>query len=73
MNLDWKYNKEYYNAPKTVWRVDKSDLEVAGYAKCFGNFTMLVVRNAGHSVLDDQPRAGLDLIKRFIYDIPWDK
>ena len=56
-----------------VWKVDKDDVEVAGYAKYFGKFTMLVVRNAGHSVNDDQPRASLDMMKRFIYDIPWDK
>ena len=45
----------------------KNDTEVAGYAKSFGNFTHVIVRDASHAVMADQPRASLDMLKRFIY------
>ena len=68
---DWKYYKDFYSAKRVIWKVSKNDTEVAGYAKSFGNFIQVIVRNSGHSVGADQPRANLDLLRRFIYKLPF--
>ena len=39
--------------------------DLAGYAKTVGNFTAVLVRNAGHMVPYDQPKWAFDLINRF--------
>ena len=39
--------------------------ELAGYAKEVGNFTQVLIRNAGHMVPYDQPKFAFDLINRF--------
>ena len=51
-----------------MWKVNSTDAEMAGFVKRFGNFTFAVVRNAGHFVIYDKPRAALNLITRFIND-----
>lgn len=65
-SLKWKGAEKYANAPRIIWKVDPDDDEVAGYIKQADKFTFAVVRNAGHAVPADQPRAALDLITRFI-------
>jgi len=71
--IDWKYSKEFETSERSIWKVMKNDKEIAGYAKHFGNFTQVVVRNAGHIVPFDQPRAAFDMIKRFIKSQPFDQ
>lgn len=67
-NLIWKYAEEYKVAERKIWRLDD---DVAGYVKSVQNFTVALVRNAGHLVPHGQPKAALDLITRFIEDIPF--
>ncbi len=50
----------------------KNDKEIAGYAKNFANFTQVILRNSGHIVPFDQPRAALDMINRFINSLVFD-
>lgn len=69
----WSGSCDWYWAPKVIWKVDKTDTEVAGYAKCLKKFCHVTVRNSGHFVPYDQPRAALDMIDRFINDVPYDK
>jgi vitellogenic carboxypeptidase-like protein len=71
--IDWKYSKEFSTTKRLIWKVSKKDQEIAGYAKNIGNFTQVVVRNAGHIVPFDQPRAALDMITRFVKSIPFDQ
>lgn len=61
----------YRNAPKTMWRVDPEDKEVAGYARSAGNFTFLMVRSAGHIVPHDQPERALDIMDRVLTGRPF--
>lgn len=65
--LTWSGRDELAAAPRTVWKVADSDTEVAGYVKTANNnrFFLAMVRNAGHMVPYDQPRAALDLLERF--------
>eukprot|EP01102_Stenamoeba_stenopodia_P016417 TRINITY_DN5740_c0_g1_i3.p1 TRINITY_DN5740_c0_g1~~TRINITY_DN5740_c0_g1_i3.p1 ORF type:complete len:472 (+),score=127.60 TRINITY_DN5740_c0_g1_i3:47-1462(+) len=67
--LEWPDYINFYNSQQFKWRVDKSDL--AGYAKNYGNFTTVIVRNSGHEVPFFQPKNSLDMINRFIYGIPF--
>jgi len=67
-SLTWSSPDAYYNANRTIWKVQEDDVEVAGYVKNLGNFYEVLVRDAGHMVPLDQPRVGLDLIQRFILE-----
>lgn len=66
--LNWKGSDELRQANREVWKVDEKDREVAGYIKTANNnrFFLATVRNAGHMVPYDQPRAMLDLLRRFL-------
>ena len=61
-SLNFSAAEEYRNATRVPWYVDG---ELAGYMKSAGNFTEVLVRNAGHMVPADQPKWALDLINRF--------
>ncbi|CAF3480668.1 unnamed protein product [Adineta steineri] len=64
--LEWKYEHQLRGAERKVWKVKDDDKEVAGYIKQANSFFVAWVRNAGHMVPADQPRAAFDLIDRFV-------
>lgn len=64
--LKWNKASKFYSAERKIWKVAKEDHSVAGYVKRVDNLYFAVVRNAGHAVTADQPRAASDLITRFI-------
>ncbi|CAF4076403.1 unnamed protein product [Rotaria sordida] len=64
--LQWKYADQLRSAERKIWKVKDDDTEVAGYIKQTHSFYVAWVRNAGHMVPADQPRAAFDLIDRFI-------
>ena len=64
--LQWKYADELRTAPRKIWKVKDDDKEIAGYIKQARSFFVATVRNAGHMVPFNQPRATFDLIDRFI-------
>jgi len=51
----------YATAPRSIWTVDQ---EIAGYVKKAGNLTDIVIRNAGHMALTDQPKWGMDMLAK---------
>jgi carboxypeptidase C (cathepsin A) len=71
----------YLSTKKSVWFVDsEKDSNPAGYAKCIPNakktdnrFCYSVIRNAGHEMPAYQPRAGFDMIERFLTDRAFNK
>jgi len=63
--LEFNAAEEYRNAERVPWYVNG---RLAGYMKSGGNFTEVLVRNAGHMVPTDQPVWALDLITRFTSD-----
>ena len=65
-DLQWSHADDYKMAQRQIWKVDAKDSEVAGYVKVVNRFMLAAVRNAGHLVPSDQPRAMLDLLQRFI-------
>lgn len=65
-SVDWRYANEYRSAEKFIWKVSSEDKEVAGYVRQVHNFAQVIVRNAGHILPYDQPRASFDMIRRFV-------
>lgn len=65
--LEWSAKEDYHNAIRYQWYVGDN---LAGYVKTAGNLVEVLVRNAGHLVSLDQPTWGLDLITKFIANIP---
>lgn len=66
--LDWSGAAAYKRAPRVQWHVGNS---LAGYARSVGNFTEILVRDAGHMVPSDQPKWAFDLINRFTANKPF--
>lgn len=71
--MEWSGQKEYMAAGRSVWRINPTDEEVAGYVRQVHgtNFTQLVVRGAGHIVPADQPARALNMIENFVEGIPY--
>lgn len=65
-HLQFNGYEEYRTAKRTIWRIDG---EIAGYMKVAGNLTEVLVRNAGHYVLYDQPKWGLNLLMRLTHGV----
>nr|AKO90271.1 cathepsin A2 [Tigriopus japonicus] len=61
-SMKWKGAEEYLKSARIKWHVGN---DLAGYAKQVGNFTQVLVRNAGHMIPYDQPKWAFDLINRF--------
>nr|XP_016812290.2 probable serine carboxypeptidase CPVL isoform X4 [Pan troglodytes] len=72
MGMDWKGSQEYKKAEKKVWKIFKSDNEVAGYIRQVGDFHQVIIRGGGHILPYDQPLRAFDMINRFIYGKGWD-
>ena len=65
-DLQWSHSDDYRKAIRQIWKVNPNDKDVAGYIKTVNRFMLATIRNAGHMVPSDQPRAALDLLQRFI-------
>jgi len=67
----WSGQHEFNTSPRTIWKVDPHDVDVAGYVRAVRNFTFAVVRGAGHILPYDQPRSAYDMITRFVDNMPF--
>ncbi|KIY63058.1 serine carboxypeptidase [Cylindrobasidium torrendii FP15055 ss-10] len=74
--LDTVFSEEFLSSPSEPWVTLKSG-KVAGTVRSAGgqgftagNVTFVNVHDAGHMVPYDQPEAALDLITRWIADVP---
>nr|CAD7402759.1 unnamed protein product [Timema cristinae] len=65
-SLNFNSAQEYATAPRNLWEVNTL---IAGYTKSAGNFTEILVRNAGHFVPTDQPEFAFDLIYKAVRDL----
>ncbi|KAK5644824.1 hypothetical protein RI129_006124 [Pyrocoelia pectoralis] len=61
-NLNFSGSDLYKNVSRGKWWVND---KLAGYVKCAGNLTEVLVRNSGHMVPVHQPMICLDLISKF--------
>lgn len=60
--MEWSGQKEFVGSPEVSFDVDGSE---AGKFKSFGPLSFLKVHNAGHMVPMDQPKAALEMLKRW--------
>ncbi|CAH2104271.1 unnamed protein product [Euphydryas editha] len=63
--LDWSGRVEYNRAPRIQIRKTVNDA-VIGYKKSGGNFVEVLIRNAGHATMVEQPKATKFIINNFI-------
>ncbi|KAK9663981.1 hypothetical protein RND81_14G011100 [Saponaria officinalis] len=60
--MEWSGQKEFTAAPTTSFSVDGKE---AGQLKTHGSLAFLKVHDAGHMVPMDQPKAALEMLKRW--------
>mmetsp|Transcript_39296 Transcript_39296/g.92419 ORF Transcript_39296/g.92419 Transcript_39296/m.92419 type:complete len:221 (+) Transcript_39296:814-1476(+) len=70
-NVQWRGQAKYNAAPRAVWRINDKDTEVAGYVRAVDNLLQVVIRAAGHIAPYDQPERCLDMVRRFVDDVPF--
>ncbi|EEC09867.1 serine carboxypeptidase, putative [Ixodes scapularis] len=63
--ISWSGAGALSNATRKIWR-SPNEQDIYGYVRQFRNFTEVLVLGAGHMVPYDQPKAGLDMITRFV-------
>ncbi|KAK9676379.1 hypothetical protein RND81_11G073300 [Saponaria officinalis] len=61
--MEWSGQKDFVAAPEIPFKVDGSQ---AGILKTHGPLSFLKVHDAGHMVPMDQPKAALEMLKRWI-------
>jgi len=69
--IPWSGQQEYIQADRLIWYSPYDPEEVAGYVRVVKNLQQVIVRGAGHIVPGDQPWRALDMITRFISDVPY--
>lgn len=70
LNFTAVNSQKLYDAEQIIYKVNsESDSKVAGYVKQLDNLLYVVVRNAGHMVLYDQPKVALDMVTRFVKEL----
>lgn len=67
----WSEWTNWLKAEKIIWRLHPKQRHVAGYVKQVGNFTQVVVRDAGHILPYDVPSVAFAMLYNFIYDVPF--
>ncbi|KAL6041469.1 Carboxypeptidase [Balamuthia mandrillaris] len=67
-SMQWPGQNGFNNAKNVTWHVDS---QVAGSVRTYQNLSYLVVNNAGHMVPHDQPKNALDMLTRFLSNLPF--
>lgn len=63
--LKWKGSEKYRRSKRQIWKVDG---KVAGYLKKVKDFYFMIIRDAGHILPYDQPKAAFQMITQFVND-----
>ncbi|WVZ78199.1 hypothetical protein U9M48_025948 [Paspalum notatum var. saurae] len=61
-SMEWSGQKDFVSSPESSFVVDDAE---AGVLKSHGALSFLKVHNAGHMVPMDQPKASLEMLRRF--------
>ncbi|KAL1441583.1 hypothetical protein MTO96_008546 [Rhipicephalus appendiculatus] len=77
--IPWSGADAFAKAQRRIWRPrtepwsreSKPKSAIFGYTRRAKSFREVMIRNAGHLVPHDQPEAALDMIMRFIFDLPF--
>ena len=66
--IDWPLMPQFQRTQRTaVIR----DYEVVGLVRTYDKMTQFVIPKSGHFVTKDQPEVALDMVRRFIENIPF--
>ncbi|XP_077483072.1 venom serine carboxypeptidase-like isoform X2 [Amblyomma americanum] len=77
--ISWSGAEALAAAPRKIWRPpfgpgsndSESKRIVYGYTRRVEKFREVTIRNAGHFAPFDQPEVSLDMMTRFIFDLPF--
>uniref|UniRef100_A0A6M2D556 Putative serine carboxypeptidase n=1 Tax=Rhipicephalus microplus TaxID=6941 RepID=A0A6M2D556_RHIMP len=77
--IPWSGADAFAAAQRKIWRPRTKpwsresypESAVFGYTRRAKDFREVMIRDAGHLVPHDQPEAALDMLMRFIYDLPF--
>ncbi|XP_075413682.1 putative serine carboxypeptidase CPVL isoform X2 [Tenrec ecaudatus] len=72
LTMNWKGFERYRTVQRKVWKIFKSDDEVAGYVRQVDKFCQVIVRGGGHILPYDQPLRSFDMMNRFIFERGWE-
>lgn len=72
MAMSWKGAQKYKKMDRKIWKIFKTDSEVAGYVRQVDDFCQVIVRGGGHILPYDQPLRAFDMINRFVFERGWD-
>ncbi|EPS62211.1 hypothetical protein M569_12581, partial [Genlisea aurea] len=61
--MEWSGREEFVSSPEVPFEVDSSE---AGLLSSYGPLSFLKVHDAGHMVPMDQPKASLEMLKRWM-------
>lgn len=67
-SLEWPGASLYSRVPRRQWKVNG---EIAGYTKFARNLAYVLIRNAGHTSIYDQPLWIYDMVNRFTRGKPF--
>jgi len=60
------YFRRYKNATRQIWKMEDTDVDVAGYVRIYKNLVQVGVRGGGHILPYDQPARAFRLVDVFI-------
>ncbi|XP_049637842.1 probable serine carboxypeptidase CPVL [Suncus etruscus] len=72
MAMDWKGANKYRTVSRKIWKIFRTDNDVAGYVRQVDKFSQVIVRGGGHILPYDQPLRSYDMINRFVFERGWD-
>ncbi|KYR01979.1 peptidase S10 family protein [Tieghemostelium lacteum] len=69
--IQWSGIQPFILTNRIIWKIPSDNIDVAGYVRQYQNLTQIVVRDAGHIAPFDQPERCLDMITRFVNNLPY--
>jgi pimeloyl-ACP methyl ester carboxylesterase len=70
MNIPWSKAEQWRMAPRYTWQLGEN-MPPAAYVQEQDNLIFLKIPNSGHMLPMDQPELCLEMIRRFVYQIPF--
>ncbi|KAF6024489.1 CPVL [Bugula neritina] len=64
--VPWQGLDGYKNATRQIWKMEDTDVDVAGYVRIYKNLVQVGVRGGGHILPYDQPARAFRLVDVFI-------
>lgn len=66
IDVSYVFIDRYKQAPRQIWKLRNTDIDVAGYVRVYKNLVQVGVRGGGHILPYDQPERAWQLVDMFI-------